>query len=120
MLPQHGTQGCLSEHVGGGKVVLNLNDSPFGIDHVKVEHRVNLHGNVVAGDHILSGYFDDLDTQIHSYHFLKERNQQHEARPLNTLKTAERKDDCPLVFTQDSHTRPDQYKGYEQESRCEI
>jgi hypothetical protein len=43
MLPQHSAQGGLSEHIGGGKVVLNLNDGAFGIDHVEVEHRVNLH-----------------------------------------------------------------------------
>jgi hypothetical protein len=43
MLSQHCTQGRLSEHVCGGKVGLNLDDGSFGIDNVKVQHRVNLH-----------------------------------------------------------------------------
>lgn len=120
MLPQHSTQGGLSEHIGGGKVVLNLDDSAFGVHHVEIEYGVNLHRNVVARDHVLGGYFDDLNSQIHSYHFLKERNQQHEAGPLDPLKPAERKDDGPLILAQDPHAGPNYDKGEEQESRGEI
>ena len=98
MLPQHGAQGRLSQHVGGGKVVLNLDDGPLGIDDVEVEHRVDLHRNVVAGDHVLARYFDDLDAQIDAHHLLDEGNQQHEAGAFDFLKAAKREDHGALVF----------------------
>jgi hypothetical protein len=48
MLPQHGAQGRLSEHVRGGKIVLDLNDGPFRIDDIEIEYRINLHRDVVT------------------------------------------------------------------------
>ena len=36
----------------------------LGIDNVEVEYGVNLHRDVVAGDHVLGRYLDDLDSQI--------------------------------------------------------
>src|SRR5271155_5924251 len=59
MLPQHSAQGRLCEHGCGGKVGLNLNDGPFGVDDVEVDHRVYLHRDIVAGDHVLAWYLDD-------------------------------------------------------------
>ena len=43
VLPKDCAQRRLSEHVGGRKVGLNLNDGPFGIDDIEVDHRVNFH-----------------------------------------------------------------------------
>ena len=100
--------------------MLNLNDGAFGVDHVEVQYRINLHRNVVARDHVLGGYLDDLNAQIHSYHFLKEWNQQHKARPLDPLKPSERKDDSSLVFAQDPDAGPDYDESEDQESGGEI
>jgi hypothetical protein len=61
MLSQHRPQRRLSEHVGRGKVVLHLDDGMLGIDDVEVEHGIDLHGYVIAGDHVLGRDLDDLD-----------------------------------------------------------
>jgi hypothetical protein len=66
------------------------------------------------------GIFDDLDAQIYPYHFLKEWNQQHEARPLDPLKATQRKDDRSLIFAQNLYAWPELDEGGEQHNRSEI
>jgi hypothetical protein len=100
VLAEHRAQGRLGEHVGGGKIVLDLDDGPLGIAHVEVEHRVDLHRDVVAGDDVLGGNFDDLDAQIDPDHLLDERNQQDEARSLYRLEAAQGEDDGSFVLPQ--------------------
>ena len=120
MLSKHGAQRGLGEHIGGRKVVLNLDDGAFGIDHVEVEYRIDLHRNVVARNHVLGGYFDDLNAQIHPHHFLKEWNQQHETRSLHSLESTQCEDDRAFVFAKDPHACPDYDESEDQENRGEI
>ena len=117
MLSQHGTQGRLRQHVGGRKIVLNLNNRVFGIDDIEIEYRVDFHRDVVARDHILARNLDDLDAQIHAHHFLDEGNQQHQSRPFDPLETPERKDHGALVFAQDLHARHDEDDGDQRHNR---
>src|SRR5271166_1010358 len=117
MLSQHSAQGGLSEHVCGGKVVLDLNDGSFGIDHVEVEHRVNLHRDVVVRDHVLGRYLDDLDAQVDPHHFLDEGDQQHKARSFDPLKAPQGKDHRSLIFAQDLHARRYHNEGHDQGGR---
>lgn len=120
MLSKHGAQRGLGEHIGGRKVVLNLDDGAFGIDHVEVEYRIDLHRNVVARNHVLGGYFDDLNSQVHAHHFLKERNQQYEAGSLDFLKPTKREDNSPLVFAKNPYAGPDDDYNEDQENGGEI
>jgi hypothetical protein len=83
-------------------------DGSFGIDDIEVKHRVNLHRDVVTGDHVLARYLDDLDAQIHAHHFLDEGNQQHKAGPFDLLKAPQSKDHGALIFAQDPHARANQ------------
>ena len=82
MLPQYRAQRGLGEHVRRRKVILDLNDRPLGVDDIEIQHRVNLHRDIVVGDHVLGRYFDNLDAQIDPHHFLEERYQQHKSRTL--------------------------------------
>ncbi len=120
MLSENRAQGRLRKHVGGGEVILNLDDGPFGIDHVEVEYRVNLHRDVVVRDHVLGRYLNDLDAQIHSHHFLDEGDQQHKAGSFDPLKTPQSEDHCPLIFPQDLHARRDQNERHNQDDRGDI
>ena len=62
-------------------------------------------------DHVLARDLDDLDAQVHPYHFLEEGNQQHQARPFDLLKAPQGKDHGPLILAQDLHGGPDQGQG---------
>jgi len=83
--------------------MLNLDDGPFRIDDVEIQHCVHLHRNVVVGNHVLGRYLDHLDAQIHAHHFLNEGNQQDKARPFDLLKAPEREDHSAFIFAQDFH-----------------
>ncbi len=110
MLTEHGAQRRLSQHVGGGQVLLDLNDRLFRVDDPEIEHRIDLHRHVVMRDHVLRRNLDHLDSKVHANHFLNERDQDHEAGPLHPVETTEGEDDGALVLAQDLHgrERPDQ------------
>jgi hypothetical protein len=65
-----------------------LIDRAFGIDDVEIEHRVDFHRNIVVGDDVLAGDFNDLNAQVHPHHLLDEGYQQNEAWALDRLKAA--------------------------------
>ena len=120
VLPQHRTQGRLRQHVGGGKVLLHLDDGAFGIDDVEIEHRIDFHRDVVTRDHVLGRYLDDLDAQVHAHHFLDEGDQQHKAGPLDLLKAAKREDHGALVFPQYPDADRDQIDSDDQDKGDDI
>jgi hypothetical protein len=60
VLAEHGAQGRLGQHVRGRQIVLDLDNCALRIDDVEVEHRVDLHRDIVVGDHVLAGDFNDL------------------------------------------------------------
>jgi len=55
--------------------------------------------------------------QIHPHHFLDEGNQQHQAWPLDPLKTPQGKHHRAFIFAQDPDGRADQDKGHDQYGR---
>ena len=65
VLAEYGAQGRLGQHVRGRQIVLDLDDRAFGIDDVEIEHRVDFHRNIVAGDDVLAGDFNDLNAQVY-------------------------------------------------------
>ena len=120
VLSEHRAQRGLREHVGRRHEILDLDDRALGIDDVEIEHRVDLHRDVVARDHVLARNFDHLDAQIHPDHFLDERNQQHEAGALDALKAAEREDHGAFIFAQDSHRGDQQNDRHETDERKKV
>src|SRR5208282_5728901 len=60
VLAEHGAQGRLGQR----QIVLDLDNCAFGIDDVEVEHRVDLHRNIVVGDHVLAGDFNNPSAQV--------------------------------------------------------
>ena len=103
VLAEYGAQGRLGQHVRGRQIVLDLDDRAFGIDDVEIEHRVDFHRNIVAGDDVLAGDFNDLNAQVYPHHLLNEGRQQNKAGALHPLKAAQGEDDGALVFAQDAH-----------------
>src|SRR6185437_12564743 len=102
-------------------IVLHLNDGAFGIDDVEVEHGVDFHRDIVARDHVLGRYLDDLDAQIDAHHFLHEGNQQHQSGALDLLKAPQSEDYGSLILAQDLYRRHDQSEGHdEQDNRDDI
>ena len=103
VLAEHGAQSRLGQHVRGRQIVLDLDNRALRIDYVEIEHRVDFHRNIVVGDDVLAGDFNDLNAQVHPHHLLDEGNQHYESRALDLLKTAKGEDDGALVFAQDAH-----------------
>src|SRR5271163_2362812 len=116
VLAEHGAQRRLGQHVRRRQIVLDLDDRAFGIDDVEIEHRVDFHRNIVAGDDVLAGDFNDLNAQVYPHHLLNEGRQQNKAGALHPLKAAQGEDDGALVFAQDAH-RGHQADGEPQKGR---
>ena len=54
VLAEHRAQRRLRELAGGHQEVLHLDDRLLRVDDAEVDHRVHLHRDVVAGDHVLA------------------------------------------------------------------
>ncbi len=101
MLAEYGTQRRL-RHLAGGLVgVCDLDDRFARIHDAKVDDRVDLHRDVVTGDHILLRNVQHDDAQIDFAHLLDERKDQDDSRALDTCEAPQGKHDAALVFVQD-------------------
>ena len=120
VLAEHRAQRGLGEHVGRRQIVLDPDDRAFRVDHVEIEHRVDLHRDIVARDHVLARDFDHFDAQVDADHLLDERQQQHQPRPLDPLETAEREHDRALVFPEDAHRSREQHDEDDRRERQDI
>ncbi|MNV30816.1 hypothetical protein D3C71_1220980 [compost metagenome] len=110
MFAEHGPQGGLRQLAGAHKEVFDLNDRLLRVKNPEVEHCVNLHRDVVAGNHILCRHIEHHGAQIHANHLLHHRNQQNQSRPLDPPKAPELEHHPALVFAQNPDGREHQHK----------
>ena len=117
---QNGAKCGLGKHVGRGQIVLNLDDSPFGVNNPEIEHGIHLHRHVVVGDDVLCGYLDHLDAQIDAHHFLHEGEQKDETGAFDALELAQGEDDSPFVLAKYFYTcEQTNYHTYEYKRTAE-
>ena len=73
-------QGGLSQLRNGVGVVLNLHDGLDGVDDPEIDHRINLHGNVVQGDHVLGIHIHGHQPHADPHHFIDHGDENDQAR----------------------------------------
>ena len=73
-LAQHAAQRGLGQLAGGIEVVFDLDQSFFRLHHTKVKDRVDLHRDVVLGDHILRRNIHGYSAQADFDNFVDHRN----------------------------------------------
>ena len=59
VLTENRAQRRLRQHVGRRQILFDLDDGFLGIDHVEIEHGVDLDGHVVARDEVLARHLVD-------------------------------------------------------------
>ncbi len=99
---EHGAQGGLGDLGGGDRVILHLGDGPARVDHAEVGHRVDPHGDVVAGDQLLRGDGEGDGAQINPDHAVHQRDQADGAGSTQGQQPTEAKNHTALVFPQDA------------------
>ena len=112
MLAEDPAQCRLGELAGRRKVIADLDDRAFGIDHPEINDGTHLDRDVVAGDHVLRRNFIDDNAQIDTHHLLNERHQQKEAGAFRPRVTAECEYDATLVFAQYADGCIDEEQAY--------
>ena len=88
----------MSELGSGKKIILHFPDRQIGIEHPEIKHRVDLHRNVIAGDHILRRDIHGHRAQIHLDHLFDARNDVNHARSARPDHAAKAKHDAPLIL----------------------
>ncbi len=86
-------------------VVRHLRDGVVGVDHAEVDHRVDLDGDVVAGDDLLRRHLMGDGAQVDARHAVDEGNDEEQARALGPLNAAQAEDDAALVLLDDFDRR---------------
>ena len=79
VLAEHRAQGGLRELARRRVEILHLHDRLLGVQHPEVDHRVDLHRNIVPGDHILSGHIEHPRAQIHPHDLLHAGDEEDDA-----------------------------------------
>jgi len=100
VLAQHRAQRRLRQLAGGHPEILHLVDRAGRIDDPVVDHRVDLHRDVVLADHVLAGHVLGHGADIHAHHLLDEGDQDDQARPGRARISAERIDHGALILAQ--------------------
>jgi hypothetical protein len=72
-----------------------------------------------AGDHVLRRHVQDDRAQSNPHHLLHDRNEQDQARALDSPEAAEHEDHATLVFAQDAKRRED-HQSHQQEQAAEA
>ncbi len=74
VLAEHRAQRGLGQLTGGGEKILHLDNRFLRVASTrKLQHRINLHRDVVAGDHVLGRDIVDHGAQVHPDHLLHQR-----------------------------------------------
>ena len=79
VLAKHRPQRCLRELAGRDHEIFHLDDRLVGIDHAEIDHRVDLHRDVVARNHVLTRDVEHDRAQVDTHHLLDERNHDDQA-----------------------------------------
>ena len=117
VLAEHRAQRGLRQLAGRGHEVLDLDDRALGIDDAEIEHRIDLHRDVVARDHVLRRHVLHDHAQIDPHHLLHEGDEDDQARPLDPGEAPEREDDAALVFPQDANRRGQEHDHDERQDQ---
>jgi len=96
-------------------VVLDLDDRLLRIQHAVIHDRVDLHRDVIAGDHILGRHVEYQCAQIDPYHLLDARNHQDQPWSLDLPEAAEHEHHAAFVFAQDAKGRSQQAEQQHQQ-----
>lgn len=124
MLAEDRTQRRLRELTGRIDEALDLDDGALRIDHAEVDHRIDVHGDVVARNHILGRHVENDGSQADAGDRLDEGEDQDQTRTFDAGEAAEREDDRTLVFTQDADRAREKceddtdYEDHEERSAC--
>jgi len=81
VLAQDGAQGGLAHLAGGVHVVLDRDHALVRLEHLEVHHGVDLHRDVVLGDHLLRRHVQRDGAQGDLDHFLEQRDQDDQPGP---------------------------------------
>ena len=96
----HGPKCGLGQLGCGVEVVLDLDDRLLGRHDAEVDHRVDLHRDVVPRDYVLTGDIEGDDPHADLHHAFDAWDQQDQARTPDANVATESKDHAPLVFAQ--------------------
>ncbi|MNC40922.1 hypothetical protein D3C75_896640 [compost metagenome] len=108
VLAEHRAQGGLRQLAGRRLVVLDLDDRLLRIEHPVVDHRVDLHRDVVTGDHVLGRHIQHDGAQIDAHHLLDAGDEDDQSRSLDLPEAAELEHHPALVLAQDAEHRRQQ------------
>ena len=107
-LSEHGAQSGLRDLRGRFHEVRNANDGSLSIRDLKEDDGVNLHRDVVGGDHLLLSHFERDYPQVDFPQVIDpEREYEEQPWTLEWDQPAEPKDDASLVFSGDLDGRRD-------------
>ena len=88
VLAEHRAQRGLRELAGRLEEVRHLDDRELRVDDAEIDHRVDLHRDVVARDHVLAAARRAPRAQVHAHHLLDARHDDDQARPLDAAGSA--------------------------------
>ncbi len=83
---------------GGKKIILDFPHRKIGIEDAEIKHCVDLHRNVIAGDHVLRRYIHGHGAQIHPDHLFDARNNINHPRPARPDHATEAKHHAALIL----------------------
>ena len=113
VLAEHRAQRGLRELAGGLQEILDADHRAVGIDDAEIEHRVDLHRDVVARDHVLARHVEHDRAQIDAHHLLHVGHQEDQARALHAGEAAEGEHHRALVLAH----HPDRRAGDQQDQQ---
>ena len=88
----------LCELGGGKQIILDFAHRQIGIEHAEIKHGVDLHRNVIAGDHVLRRDIHGHRAQIHLDHLFDARNDVNHPRTARTDHATEAKNHAALIL----------------------
>ncbi|VTR68220.1 23S rRNA methylase (modular protein) [Desulfosarcina cetonica] len=99
-LAAHAAQGRLGQLGDGVSVVLHLHDGLDRFDHAEIDHGIDLHRDVVPGDHVLGIHIHGHQAQAHLDHFVHDGNQDDQPRSLGLNNPSQAEDHPPFVLVE--------------------
>ena len=111
VLAQHRAQRRLGQLARRLLEVLDPDHGMLRIDHAIVDHRVDLHRDIVLGDDVLARHVEDADAEVDPDHLLDHRDDQDQARSFHFPEAAELEDDRALVLPDHLERCSDQRSG---------
>ena len=116
-LPADAPQRYLRELGGRKEVILHFPNRPIRVQYSKIEHRIDFHRHVVAGDDVLRWNVHGHGAKIHFHHLFNARNHINHPRPPRPHHTAQSKNHRPFVFLKNFYSA-DNENNDDNKKRC--